>query len=116
MNRYRKNVLLMVSLVFSACGADTISCTAMNNGMPRICVEYSGFSGLSKPSAQASIKILCNTLQAEIRDEACNKTGALAACKKEESLWTQTTWSYPTASVKTQADVQCSTSEIKLTP
>ena len=101
----------------AGCGSSALSCTQMENGAPKQCVEYSDFSTFSSVNSMASIQVLCRGFGVEPKSELCNTTGAAAGCREvKEGAWTQVTWTYTSATVKTEADVSCQSRMTKLRP
>ena len=105
--------------VFGGCGltASELSCTQLENGAPKQCIEYTDFATFSAANSKASIQVLCRGFGVEPQERRCDTAGAAAGCQKvNDGAWTQVTWTYTSATVKTAADVSCQSSMTKLLP
>lgn len=117
------NVLRMVGVLglcaLAGCGltASELSCTQLENGMPKQCIEYTDFATFSALNSKASIEVLCRGFGVEPQEGRCNTAGAAAGCQKiNEGAWTQVTWTYLSTTVKSATDVSCQSSMTKLLP
>src|SRR5262249_22922068 len=114
-------VLSIVGLLglggLGGCGltASELSCTQMENGAPKQCIEYTDFDTFSGANSKARLQIVCRGFGVEPVEGRCNTTNAAAGCQKvRDNAWTQVTWTYKSMTVKTEADVSCSSSDTKL--